>query len=53
MLPVNLLHILLLQLQRASTTEEFRELLDSDEYDFRYLSGVGQPSCSVQLKDRD
>lgn len=30
-----------------------RTLLDSDEYDMRYSIGIGQPSSSLKLCDRD
>ena len=35
-----------------STTEGLRELLDSDDFDFRYTCGVAQPSSNLELKDR-
>ena len=36
-----------------STTAGFRELLDSDEFDFRYTAGLAQPTSNLELKDRD
>ena len=45
--------VFLWQLQRVSTSEELRELLDSDEYDFRYTCGIAQPTSTLELKDRD
>ena len=36
-----------------STIAELRELLDSEQYDFRYDIGIAQPSQSVEIIDRD
>ncbi len=41
------------QLQKVSTTEGLRDLLDSDEFDFRYDCGITQPSSRLEIKDRD
>ena len=32
---------------------ELQELLDSDDYDFRYDCGIMQPTQSIQLTERD
>ena len=42
--------LLILQLQNASSSQELQELLGSDEYDFRYDLGIGQPVNTIRLE---
>ncbi len=41
------------QLEQASTLEEVKALLDSDDYDFRFDIGLGFPTNSMRFVDRD
>ena len=34
------------------STQEFRALLDSQEYDFRFQCGICEPAASVTLEDK-
>ena len=36
-----------------SSDQELRDLLEGEEYDFWYDCGIGQPTASIQLKNRD
>lgn len=36
-----------------TSVDEMRNLLDSDEFDFRYDIGIAQPSKDLQLRDCD
>lgn len=45
--------LLILQLQNASLSQELQELLGSDEYDFCYDLGIGQPVNTIRLEDRE
>ncbi len=47
------IHFPYLQLQQKSDEQEFRQLLDSDDFDFRYECGVPQPSSHLRMIDRD
>ena len=42
-----------LQLDEAPTTGDFRSLLSSDEYSFRFDCGVAQPAQNMTIKDKD
>ena len=42
-----------IQLQMVNDSEGLRELLASNEYDFRYDAGVAQPCHAMSLADRD
>ena len=41
------------QMQAANSDEGVRQLLDSPEFEFRFDSGICQPSQSLALSDRD
>ena len=43
----------LFQLQAASTVQEARDLLESDDYDFLFDVGLSTPSSNFGLCDRD
>ena len=36
-----------------SDVETMREVLDSEEFEFRYDTGIGQSSRSMRMLDRD
>ena len=36
-----------------SSDQELRDLLEGEEYDFRYDCGIGQPTASIQLRNQD
>ena len=40
-----------MQLPKVTTTEALRELMGSEDYNFRYSCGVAQPAQSMELKD--
>ena len=46
-------NLLILQLQNATSSQELLELLGSDEYDFHYDLGIGQPVNNITLEDRE
>ena len=41
-----------MQIEDATSTEELRALLDSDDFTFRFDAGVCMPSSSVTLKNK-
>ena len=41
-----------MQIDEATTDEELRDIIDSDEFDFRFECGFCQPSKSMTLHDR-
>lgn len=41
-----------MQLLQATSTSEVQELLDSDEFSFRFDAGVNIPSSAVTIEDK-
>ena len=46
-------HELYIQLQDSKSVEELHNLLESDEYDFRYNLGVAEQTQTVRLDDKE
>ena len=40
-------------MQRATNEEDLKELMDSDEYDFRYDIGIAQSADAIRLADKE
>ena len=40
-------------LSSVECTQQFKAMLDSQEFDFRFQCGVGEPAASMTLKDKE
>ena len=46
------IHTLCMQLENAESAEQFSSMLASDEFDFRYQSGLPQPVSKISFNDK-